>query len=415
MEGLKPPAALETDSIEAWVRWKQRFLIYLKASGVKNDDERCLSLLLHVIGEDGLELYNTFAVGDEKFDDVIKRFDEHFKPRTNEVFERFRFWERNQQDGEPIDLFVTDLKRLAASCNFDTQKDKMIRDKIVLGGNSAQVRERLLREEDLSLQEAIRICRAAESTKKQMKAVEKSLHVVRSHSRNPTSQRQAPQQMASQVRGANSSRCHSCGYSHPEGRCPAQGKRCMHCNRFNHFRSCCPDNKQKVMLVEADDSDNPDESQHFYIGSLTDSSSVEWFLEVQMPDGGVMEFKVDTGAQVNVIPVGDLPAGVQLESTRTLLTAFGGSRIPVTGKCRMRVTIRGRTALVTFMVAESDSRLWGCQLSIQWVSCGLWMPLSKRCWMRLLCCETSETCLMISWAACRTLTPSGLTSTRCLL
>ena len=60
------------------------------------------------------------------------------------------------------------MKSRSRHCEFGTLKESLIRDRIVAGIQDAKVRERLLRETDLSLDKAISICRASEATKKQV-------------------------------------------------------------------------------------------------------------------------------------------------------------------------------------------------------------------------------------------------------
>ena len=59
----------------------------------------------------------------------------------------------------------------AKLCEFGDQEDLMIRDKIVFSVNDERVKERLLRESDLSLSKALDVCRAAETTRAQLKAM----------------------------------------------------------------------------------------------------------------------------------------------------------------------------------------------------------------------------------------------------
>ena len=77
------------------------------------------------------------------------------------------FFSCKQLEGQSIDDFATELKSCVHHCEFDTPRDSLIRDKIVTGVNSKKVQERLLREEDLDLNKAIQICRAAEEVKEQ--------------------------------------------------------------------------------------------------------------------------------------------------------------------------------------------------------------------------------------------------------
>ena len=43
------------------------------------------------------------------------------------------FNQRNQKDGERIDDFVSELKRLSVTCEFGGLRDSLIRDRIVGG------------------------------------------------------------------------------------------------------------------------------------------------------------------------------------------------------------------------------------------------------------------------------------------
>ena len=85
------------------------------------------------------------------------------------MYERYCFWSRDQIEDEPIDKWVKDLRTMTKNCEFENQEDNLIRDKIVFGVRDSRVKERMLRETDLTLEKAVEICRAAESTKSQMR------------------------------------------------------------------------------------------------------------------------------------------------------------------------------------------------------------------------------------------------------
>ena len=54
-------------------------------------------------------------------------------------------------------------------CDFGAIKDSLIRDQIVVGINDPKLRERLLRETDLTLEKAFKLCRITEQSKEQSK------------------------------------------------------------------------------------------------------------------------------------------------------------------------------------------------------------------------------------------------------
>ncbi|XP_047994834.1 uncharacterized protein LOC125233013 [Leguminivora glycinivorella] len=51
----------------------------------------------------------------------------------------------------------------------------------------------------------------------------------------------------------NSVWCSMCGYEHGSSRCPAAGKRCLNCNRLDHFSRMCT-----VYEICADESNDQD-------------------------------------------------------------------------------------------------------------------------------------------------------------
>lgn len=96
--------------------------------------------------------------------------------KKNIVFERYKFWSRKQCDGESAKEWITALKGKASSCEFGEQKDQLIRDKIVFDINDKGLKERMLRESQLSLEDAIAICNTVEASRFQLKEMENSEH-----------------------------------------------------------------------------------------------------------------------------------------------------------------------------------------------------------------------------------------------
>ena len=64
---------------------------------------------------------------------VIEKFDTFFKVRKNFIFERARFNQRCQTEGESVEQFITTVYSLAENCEFGVLTDELIRDRIVVG------------------------------------------------------------------------------------------------------------------------------------------------------------------------------------------------------------------------------------------------------------------------------------------
>lgn len=134
-------------------------------------------MLLSVIGDEALEVYQTFeweAEGDKhKPEKVLEMFEKYCIPRTNVLFETYCFGSRRQEDGESVDMYVTALRRIAENCEFQ-DKDRRIRDQLVLGLRDDKTREILLREPDPDLKKVITLVRANEVALQQSKQMTES-------------------------------------------------------------------------------------------------------------------------------------------------------------------------------------------------------------------------------------------------
>lgn len=70
------------------------------------------------------------------------------------------------------DRFVTKLRQKSKDCEFGPIDNDMLRDKLVFNITNTSLKERLLRENDLSLHRACEICRATELAKTQIQAMQ---------------------------------------------------------------------------------------------------------------------------------------------------------------------------------------------------------------------------------------------------
>ncbi|KAK3743483.1 hypothetical protein QZH41_013098 [Actinostola sp. cb2023] len=161
MDSLKPPKPLsfEGNVADNWRRWLQQFnsSFNMNATGRDGKDEKIqYSTFLTIAGEDALEIYNTFTFEEaeaNKVKSLIKKFEAYCNPRKNVTYERHKFNTRCQEPDEKIDRYVTELRKLAKSCEFSELTDSLIRDRIVCGILDGKVREKLLSEEDLNTSE----------------------------------------------------------------------------------------------------------------------------------------------------------------------------------------------------------------------------------------------------------------------
>ena len=178
MNTLKHPETLDFESADlshVWRKWKDETSLYLDLATKKDDNETKVKLFLYLIGSKGREIYETMKFEtpdkDRTIEELLKLFDEYCDPKRNETVERHKFFMRNQEAGESFDKYLTELKILEKTCEFGTLSDSLIRDRIVCGINSSSLRERLLREPNLTLKSCVDLCRASELSKERNKSL----------------------------------------------------------------------------------------------------------------------------------------------------------------------------------------------------------------------------------------------------
>ena len=240
-------------------------------------------------------------------------------------------------------------------CELETiTADQILRDNLVFGIQDSKIRERLLREKNLSLQKTDEICRAHETTIEQMKVVggastgDTDSGDVNAFSKKPKGGKKRRGRFP---RGCDSrgKACGYCGRTHDVSKrenCPAFGKRCNKCNKQNHFANVCfgsvpkpSQRRSRVHYLEDEFSDEAFGVEEISAVTLDDSQLVTLKLE----SGNYLRFQPDTGAQCNVVPLHLYKKGTRdfnllnVTPVSTAVISYGGTSIPILGRIRLRV------------------------------------------------------------------------------
>ena len=248
---LDPPEKLDFTKPQEWLEWKQRFERFRCATKLSEEDEVLqINALIYTMGKEAEHIFKafTFTSGDEKkFAKVIEKFDEHFVPKRNVIHERACFHRRVQKEGETVEAFVRNLYELAEHCEFGTQRDEQIRDRIVIGILDKSLSQKLQMKSDLNLDTAIQMARQSELVKFQVAGQSDGKHLgeVQQKKGKPNSARR-PARNDRNVRDKNPKNvpmvhpCSRCNRVHKQDEtCPATGKRCSKCHKKGHFAAVC--------------------------------------------------------------------------------------------------------------------------------------------------------------------------------
>ena len=265
---------------QKWTKYKEEFILYVTASGIKHNIQK-LALLLHLGGKDLRDIYHPLKEEGDTYDSVVTKLDEHFKDRVNVIYERYVFKSTKQFEGESTMNFITRLRKMGESCKYAERLDEEIRDQFIFNCYDDNLRKKLLRQHDLTLQKLSEISLIEEQADKQAaemsKKVENQLSTTedfRNREENESvnklgwkgsGRRQVPgnskQSYNRNKQGNVVKTCFRCGEEFTAGHmnnCKAMGKTCYSCNNKNHFSNMCK--KKNIKHLTRNHMENNSES-----------------------------------------------------------------------------------------------------------------------------------------------------------
>lgn len=392
---IPPKIQLKGNLASNWKQWKQIWNAYELVTKLKDQsDEYRVATFITCIGQDALAIHNglPFTSEDEKknMDKIIELWDSYCLGRTNITYERYMFNARDQKENESIEAYASALRSLANTCNFGPLKEELIRDRIVCGLSDNEIRKKLLQIPELTLDKCMNICRSAETTTSQLKAMSNNNahspqevnYVKSTTARQTTTARHAAQDLIND--------CRFCGQTHEKKRekCPAQGKICKKCKKENHFAIKCqakypkeqrkpPKQKFKKRPVNTvtDEYSSDEESDASVLTVSLEEVNVlgdkrkgkKIFATMMLQGGQRIKMLVDSGASCNVIPMKVLPKGTLIKRTDKTLSMYSKSTMNAVGKTTIKITNpkNAESYNVDFIVVQGEyTPLLGLQTAI---------------------------------------------------
>ena len=298
--------------------------------------------------------------------EICEAFETHVQPKSNPVFARYKFNNEVQGDNS-IEQFVTRLKVMSKDCSFDESYiNDMIRDRLVFGMRSQDIRKKLLTvRADLTLEKAVQICQTYEYAQEQLKTMTlitgsnmgpatAAVNYVdwrqgSSQGTKPTGTRQGGLGRGSHTNPIKSKttkpgeteqkQCGNCGRKHTKSSCPAKGKQCHACKKWNHFSAFCRSKIVNNVDISKELSDND-----FFIDSVESRiKNGKVFAEMEVgPSKQRINFKLDTEGQVNILPFyafQQLGVKTALNPSNTSLSAYNDNPLHSKGTICLPCTL----------------------------------------------------------------------------
>ena len=242
----------DPDSSKRWKLWYRNFTYFL--STIKDHKPNELEVLYLYIGTKVTDIID----GCTDFTSAIDTLKATYVKSPNEIHSRHLLHSRSQQPGETVDGYLLALNALASNCSFKDvtskiYRDESVRDSFIRGLRSSSIRARLLENDTLDLQTAVKQARALEQAQVQS---ESYLHgeslsvsaavkdVILPTTEPPSSIPDV--QAAATLRPKNIQKktsCYNCGgQRHPKDDrrvCPAKDAVCHTCGKIGHYAKVC--------------------------------------------------------------------------------------------------------------------------------------------------------------------------------
>ncbi len=147
------------EAVEPWTSYVERLEQYFEVNNISQDKK--VPALLTQLGGKSYNLLRNLTAPDKpknkSYDALVKLLSDHLTPKPIVIAERFRFHKRNQKDGESINEYMAELRKLTEFCDFGAVLNDTLRDRLVCGLRNEQVQKKLLTVAELNLTKAIEI------------------------------------------------------------------------------------------------------------------------------------------------------------------------------------------------------------------------------------------------------------------
>ena len=239
------------ESSESFETYEQRFAQFVEANGIEKEKRR--AVFLSVVGAKTFSLLRDLLApkkpSEASYDDIVKALREFHVPKKNVLSERYTFRARKQQNGESLSEYIAALKGLAATCEFGATLEEQLRDQLVYGISSKELRTKLLSAaygEKLKWAKVKDIVNNFESTTSSLKTFQHtplrtdsvSSSKWKAHAREKTERKQTP--------SANGDTCYRCQREgHSAANCRYKDFQCRACNKKGYLERACRNASQR--------------------------------------------------------------------------------------------------------------------------------------------------------------------------
>lgn len=230
-----------------WLHWRKTFENFIDASIKETGDDKAKlesinkNKLLLLLNHVSPNVYSYISDA-RSYDEAIKVLEKIYVKPKNLIFARHLLASRKQHTEENIEKYFQTLKQLSKDCDFtavdaETNRNDNIRDAFISGISSTKIRQRLLENLTMTLDEAYNQALSLE-------AAEINSQSFNTLSVNAIQSTSIEQNQEDKVAAASNNfrrrKCFFCGGQvHSRKICPALNEICQACHKKGHYAKVC--------------------------------------------------------------------------------------------------------------------------------------------------------------------------------
>ena len=370
-----------------WNAYVERMEQYFIANEIDKDKQ--VAVMLSLMGNKTYGLLRNLAAPAKpstlSFKTIVDTLQKHLSPKPLLIAERFRFHKRNQLEGETVSTYLAELKKLSLNCEFGTNLNDALRDRLVCGLHNELIQKRLLSEPDLSLAKGSEIAFAMEAAAKD--TLELQGNINKESEVNKLNQgRETVPKGKDDVK--SKPHCYRCGGStHKSAECYFRSETCRKCEKLGHIQRVCRSGKSQNSIRRRRD-ENPN-LHSFEVDDERDDDSLVASLEVNNINHGIagdiiwvtpkvnghtLKMELDTGSAISTLPLETYKEtfpNTPLVETTAILKTYSGEKITPEGKLLVRVEHNKQVKDLTLYVMKTEGpalfgRDWLHQIQLDW-------------------------------------------------
>lgn len=340
---------------------------------------------------DGTPAHEVEEIRQRTLNEVLEKFDEHCLPQKNVTMESYKFNNLVQKERQTFGEFLTELRTQIERCEYNctcgvVYEERMLRDRIITGVFDKKLQLKLLDGRNEKLDRVVDLCKTFESANLNKGILDsKKSSVAAIASEIKSSEKESSEQNA--VDAVYKRFCFNCGgewnFEH-KSKCPAKEYKCK-CGKIGHFNRMCRKKKNTEDTTKSESSSRGQQNKprinyldwndgksiilgdklsctlscnnFIYRINSIGLNNEKWTKAYQLGDK-VVKFKIDTGADVNCVPlkiIRDLKIKMSCERNDLSVFDYSNNKIKIFGMAELRLfDLKNKTErLANFLVVDN--------------------------------------------------------------